>query len=777
MNDSLETLLADGIIDAVIGQLKTGKEAEVWLVQHAGQVVAAKLYKERHERNFRNNSGYKEGREVRNSRTRRAMEKGSRFGQAAAEEAWKNAEADSLYKLHAQGVRVPTPVLFYEGILLMELVRDAEGQPAPRLVEAPPQTPEEAEALYLDLRAQVVRTLCADLIHGDLSPYNILMSGSGPTIIDFPQTVAAARNSQAEFYFRRDLDNVREFLAGFSSRLGGRAGDTGEIWNAYVRRELTPEYVPSGAFREAPRKQGGAGRQFSRQERFLQQEEARRNEARPAPAPVAAVEEGLSEEEAELRALEALVLRQGGGERGRPVVTSSPRDGRRRGGFGGKPPPRTGNAPRPGNGGPQQNAGARPAQGGGNNRPNGNNGRPQQGGPRNGAPAQGANAPVAQGANAPAAQGDARMNGRPQQGGPRNGNPRNEPRRDGRPPRSPNGEARMNGQPSAENAQASQQNSRPPRMNGQTHGEHGQASQQNSRPPRMNGQPSAENGQASQQNSRPPRMNGQPSGENGQAPQQNNRPPRMNGQPSAETGQAPQQNGRPPRMNRQPSGENGQTQQQNGRQPRMNGQPSAENGQAPQQNGRQPRMNGQPVGENGQAPQQNGRQPRMNGRSRGGESGSNGPSRQNGQPYGGEAAVNGQPHSGEATVNGPTQQPNGNGRPPRNEWRANGRPQQNGEPRQDGPGAQSRMNGRPPRNNGSFQEGDPQQNSEPRQNGRGPGSGPREARGNLPNNSPRMPRQGPERGAGRASRGSAPQVSYVARPPAASSSNPETGSS
>ncbi|QAT87012.1 RIO1 family protein [Corallococcus coralloides] len=776
MNDSLETLLADGIIDAVIGQLKTGKEAEVWLVQHAGQVVAAKLYKERHERNFRNNSGYKEGREVRNSRTRRAMEKGSRFGQAAAEEAWKNAEADSLYKLHAQGVRVPTPVLFYEGILLMELVRDAEGQPAPRLVEAPPQTPEEAEALYLDLRAQVVRTLCADLIHGDLSPYNILMSGSGATIIDFPQTVAAARNSQAEFYFRRDLDNVRQFLEGFSTRLAGRAGDTGEIWNAYVRRELTPEYVPSGAFREAPRRQG-AGRQASRQERFLQQEEARRNEARPAP--VVEVEEGLSAEEAELRALEALVLRQGGGERGRPIVTASPRDGRRRGGFGGKPPPRTGNAPRPGSGGPQQNAGARPPQGGGNNRPNGNtNGRPQQGGPRNGAPTQGANAPVA--------QGDARMNGRPQQGGPRNGPPRS----DGRPPRQPNGGARMNGQPMGENAQAPQQNGRQPRMNGQPYGENAQAPQQNGRQPRMNGQPHGETAQAPQQNGRQPRTNGQPMGETAQASPQNGRPPRTNGQPMGETAQASPQNSRPPRMNGQSRGgeagtngqaygENGQAPQQNGRPPRMNGQ--SRGGEAGM-NG-QPRMNGQPAGENGQESQQNGRPPRMNGRSRGGESGMKGPSRQNDQPHGGEAGLNGsprmngQPHGGEPDVNGPSQSQNGNGRPPRNEWRSNGRPQQNGGPRQDGPGAQPRMNGRPPRNNGSFQDDAPQQNSEPRQNGRGPGSGPREARGTLPNNGPRMPRQGPERGAGRSSRGSAPQVSYVARPPAASSSNPETGSS
>src|SRR5262245_50880941 len=120
----LQDLVNDGVIDEVISGLKSGKEAEVWLVQHKGEIVAAKVYKERHERNFRNNAGYKEGRVVRNSRTARAIAKGSKFGQAQAEEAWKSAEADALYKLHAAGVRVPTPVLFYEGILLMEAVID-----------------------------------------------------------------------------------------------------------------------------------------------------------------------------------------------------------------------------------------------------------------------------------------------------------------------------------------------------------------------------------------------------------------------------------------------------------------------------------------------------------------------------------------------------------------------------------------------------------------------------------------------------------------------------
>jgi RIO kinase 1 len=439
MNESLETLLADGIIEAVIGQLKTGKEAEVWLVQHAGDVVAAKLYKERHERNFRNNVGYREGREVRNSRTRRAMEKGSRFGQNAAEDAWKSAESDSLYKLHAQGVRVPTPVLFYEGILLMELVLDAEGHPAPRLVEAPPATPEDAQALYLDLRSQVVNMLCADLIHGDLSPYNILMSWQGATIIDFPQTVAAARNNRAEFYFRRDLDNVRDFLAGIAPWLGGMAGDTSEIWNAYVRRELTPDYVPSGSFREGPRR-GGKGPRDGRAGGEERRRDFRPEPAAPEVAPPPRTDMTPEEAaEAELRELEALVLKQGGGERGKPAVAPPQRGGRKRSFGGGKPPPRAGGnrppamggAPRPPQGEPRGGNAPRTAQG---EQRTGNGARPPQGEPRTG-----------NGARPP--QGEPRTgNGaRPPQGEPRTGNgarpPRGEPRA-GNSPRPPQGEPR-----------------------------------------------------------------------------------------------------------------------------------------------------------------------------------------------------------------------------------------------------------------------------------------------------------------------------------------------
>ena len=245
MEGNLDVLLADGVIDELLGRLKSGKEADVWLVRHGQEVHAAKVYKARNDRTFKNNAGYKEGRAVRNTRTQRAMDRGSRFGQQAAEDAWKSAEADALYKLHAQGVRVPVPILFYEGVLIMRLVVTADGQPAPRLIDAQ-LTGAEAAAAYADLRTQAIKMLCCDLIHGDLSPYNVLLSGEGPVIIDFPQVVAAAHNSQAEFFFRRDIENLRVHLAGLAPELATQVGDAQEIWRAYVRRELTPEFVPSG---------------------------------------------------------------------------------------------------------------------------------------------------------------------------------------------------------------------------------------------------------------------------------------------------------------------------------------------------------------------------------------------------------------------------------------------------------------------------------------------------------------------------------------------------
>jgi RIO kinase 1 len=251
MHDPLAPLLADGVIDEIVSRLKGGKEADVWLVRAGGQIVAAKVYKARQTRSFKNDAAYKEGRKVRNTRTQRAMDRGSRFGQAAAEDAWKEKESDALFRLHAAGVRVPRPVLFHEGVLLMEVVVDAHGHPALRLVDAPIAR-EQAAGIYADLRTQAVKMLACGLIHGDLSPYNVLLGSHGPVVIDLPQVVDAAHNSQAEKFFLRDLDSIRRFCASRDPALGGE-GDGREIWQAYVRRELTADFVPTGRAPE-PRK-------------------------------------------------------------------------------------------------------------------------------------------------------------------------------------------------------------------------------------------------------------------------------------------------------------------------------------------------------------------------------------------------------------------------------------------------------------------------------------------------------------------------------------------
>ena len=258
MHQPLAPLLADGVIDEVVSRLKGGKEADVWLVRAGGKTVAAKVYKARQTRSFKNDAAYKEGRKVRNTRTQRAMNRGSRFGQAAAEDAWKEKESDALFRLHAAGVRVPRPVLFHEGVLLMEVVLDAHGHPALRLVDAT-LAREQAAGIYADIRQQAVGMLTCGLIHGDLSPYNVLLGSHGPVVIDLPQVIDAAHNSQAEKFFLRDLDTIRRFCASLDPALGGE-GDGREIWRAYVRRELSADFVPTGRApepRRAERSHGG----------------------------------------------------------------------------------------------------------------------------------------------------------------------------------------------------------------------------------------------------------------------------------------------------------------------------------------------------------------------------------------------------------------------------------------------------------------------------------------------------------------------------------------
>jgi len=283
MVDPLSALVSEGLVE-VVSRLKSGKEADLYLVRHAGEVVAAKIYKERQARSFHNNAAYKEGRVAGNSRTQRAMDKGTRFGRAAAEEAWKEKEAETLFKLHAAGMRVPRPVLFVEGVLLMELVIDAAGYPAPRLIDTVVPR-EHAAAHYADVRAQMVKMLTADLIHGDLSPYNVLLAWNGPTIIDFPQVVGAAHNQQAARFFLRDFEAIWRFFAAIDPALNARRADGEEIWRAYERRELTADFEPTGRgvprsaapgpSRPGPHQGGQPPRHF----------DARRGERRSSPQP------------------------------------------------------------------------------------------------------------------------------------------------------------------------------------------------------------------------------------------------------------------------------------------------------------------------------------------------------------------------------------------------------------------------------------------------------------------------------------------------------------
>ncbi len=284
MSGPLDVLIADGVIDEVLGRLKSGKEADISLVRRGEAVIAAKVYKDRATRSFKNNADYKEGRKVRNSRSQRAMESGSKFGRDAAEQAWKSAEADALFKLaNAGGVRVPTPILFYEGVLLMDVVADAEGRPAQRLIDVAIER-DAALGIYADLCAQIIAMLCCDLIHGDLSPYNILAGAAGPTIIDFPQVVSAAHSTRAEFFFQRDFDNVVRFLAGFDPALAPHTADGRAIWRAYTSRELTPQFVPPppppprqtrGPDRRGPRPGPEAGRDFGRSQGSAQPQQGR----------------------------------------------------------------------------------------------------------------------------------------------------------------------------------------------------------------------------------------------------------------------------------------------------------------------------------------------------------------------------------------------------------------------------------------------------------------------------------------------------------------------
>ena len=257
----LQVLIEEGLIDTVVRQLMSGKEAMVFVVRIGAETRCAKVYKEATHRSFRQAVDYTENRKVKNSRQARAMAKGTKFGREAQEAAWQSAEVDALYRLADAGVRVPKPYNFFEGVLLMELVTDANGDAAPRLNDVQ-FTPAQARTHHASLLVEVVRMLCAGVVHGDLSEFNILLGHEHgkspldpgdpgkdrPVIIDLPQAIDAAGNNHAQRMLLRDVANLRDFFGQFAPEL--LQTDFGpEIWDLYVRGVLDPEVALTGKFK------------------------------------------------------------------------------------------------------------------------------------------------------------------------------------------------------------------------------------------------------------------------------------------------------------------------------------------------------------------------------------------------------------------------------------------------------------------------------------------------------------------------------------------------
>ena len=242
----IQPLIDEGVVDEVLRQLMSGKEADVYVVRCGGEIRCAKVYKEATRRSFKKSAHYREGRKERNSRRQRAIDRGSSFGRKQEEALWQTAEVDALFRLAGAGVRVPQPYLCFEGVLLMELITDDEGQVAPRLGEVT-MSPEQALEDHALMMHYIMLMLCAGIVHGDLSEFNVLVDDYGPVIIDLPQAVDAAANNQAQTMLTRDIHNITQYYAQFAPQLVHNQF-ANEMWALFESGELTPNSELTGYF-------------------------------------------------------------------------------------------------------------------------------------------------------------------------------------------------------------------------------------------------------------------------------------------------------------------------------------------------------------------------------------------------------------------------------------------------------------------------------------------------------------------------------------------------
>ena len=267
----LQPLVDDGLIDEVQSRLMSGKEADVFVVRSGDELRCAKVYKEAAKRSFKKAAQYTEGRKVRNSRRQRAMEKGSKFGRKEQEQIWQNAEVDALYLLADAGVRVPEPYGCMDGVLLMELIVDINGDVAPRLGDVT-MTDLEAIGHHAFVMQYVVRMLCAGVVHGDLSEFNVLLDEYGPVIIDLPQAVNASANNNAKAMLERDVENMTNYFGQFSPDLL-ETNFGKEIWQLFEDGELRPDTVLTGEYEESEEAADVDGVMVQIQEAFKEEQE------------------------------------------------------------------------------------------------------------------------------------------------------------------------------------------------------------------------------------------------------------------------------------------------------------------------------------------------------------------------------------------------------------------------------------------------------------------------------------------------------------------------
>jgi len=245
----IQPLVDEGLVDEVLSQLMSGKEATVYTVRCGDQIKCAKVYKEANQRSFKKAVQYQEGRKSKNSRRARAIQKGSKYGKSQQEEAWQNAEVDALYLLAASGVRVPEPYGCFDGVLIMELITDDEGSVAPRLNDISMDA-EQAREDHAVVMVYIMRMLCAGIVHGDLSEFNVLVDEYGPVIIDLPQAVDASSNNNAKSMLIRDVENMTTYYAQYAPDLASTKYAL-EMWALYEEGELTPETELTGLFAES----------------------------------------------------------------------------------------------------------------------------------------------------------------------------------------------------------------------------------------------------------------------------------------------------------------------------------------------------------------------------------------------------------------------------------------------------------------------------------------------------------------------------------------------